>query len=672
MIRKLGLCLLCIMVAVTGMTLPAGAAVRYMPDVTKEMSKASYWTDKVGDPQYVQTDLDRIKELNQKIYAKSSMTNDLRAYTEDKTFNGVAQIDSLVREADEVKDSGALWQDAKYDYDVGVRYYREPESGVWETLPWEWTPGDTTSPTAVNLIYRPMVENAIDPNAEEEMHYKFAICTTRTCMQAFPSPRELYDDPYDPDFSYKTHTVVRVGEPVVLSTCSADGAYYRAITASMRGGWIPAKDIAICESRDEWLAAWDTDDVLVVLDDKIYTEESNYAPQTGGRKLTMGTRLRLADASEIGGRINNRTAHNNHVVWMPVRRDDGTYTEQLALIGENRKVSEGYLPVTTENILQVAMNQLGDTYGWGGMLESEDCSGFMRTVYSCFGLDLPRNVDRTNGVLKAWNLAGMSDAEKTAFIRTLPPGTILVFPGHEMMYLGYEGDLLYVISSVSTVMLDGERTRVRGGVINTLNVTRANGHTWLQDLKTAEVPYLSSDDPDPQLSLVKASVTGIKNKTFTGKALTQKLSVGMGGITLAAGTDYKITYRKNTNAGTASFTIAGIGAYKGSIKKSFRIAKASNPMKASGKTVKVKRKTLKKKAVTIKATSAYKITSAKGTRTFVKVKGSKKLTVAKNGKITVKKKTKKGTYKVVVRVKAAGTANYKSVSKTVNVTVRVK
>ena len=171
---------------------------------------------------------------------------------------------------------------------------------------------------------------------------------------------------------------------------------------------------------------------------------------------------------------------------------------------------------------------------------------------------------------------------------------------------------------------------------------------------------------------MKASVTGIKNKTFTGKALTQKPSVGMGGITLAAGTDYKITYRKNTNAGTASFTIAGIGAYKGSIKKSFRIAKASNPMKASGKTVKVKRKTLKKKAVTIKAASAYKITSAKGTRTFVKVKGSKKLTVAKNGKITVKKKTKKGTYKVVVRVKAAGTANYKSVSKTVNVTVRVK
>lgn len=41
-------------------------------------------------------------------------------------------------------------------------------------------------------------------------------------------------------------------------------------------------------------------------------------------------------------------------------------------------------------------------------------------------------------------------------------------------------------------------------------------------------------------------------------------------------------------------------------------------------------------------------------------------------KITVKKKTKKGIYKVRVTVKAAGTVEYKPASKTVTVTVRVK
>ena len=45
---------------------------------------------------------------------------------------------------------------------------------------------------------------------------------------------------------------------------------------------------------------------------------------------------------------------------------------------------------------------------------------------------------------------------------------------------------------------------------------------------------------------------------------------------------------------------------------------------------------------------------------------------AKTGKITVKKNTKKGTYKLKVKVTADGNQNYKSAGKTVTVTVKVK
>ena len=46
--------------------------------------------------------------------------------------------------------------------------------------------------------------------------------------------------------------------------------------------------------------------------------------------------------------------------------------------------------------------------------------------------------------------------------------------------------------------------------------------------------------------------------------------------------------------------------------------------------------------------------------------------VADSGKITVKKGTRKGTYKIKVRVTAQGTSTYISGGKTVNVKVRVK
>lgn len=59
--------------------------------------------------------------------------------------------------------------------------------------------------------------------------------------------------------------------------------------------------------------------------------------------------------------------------------------------------------------------------------------------------------------------------------------------------------------------------------------------------------------------------------------------------------------------------------------------------------------------------------------TYKKVKGNKKISInKKTGRITVKKGLKKGTYKVKIKVRAAGTSKYRSGSKTVVVKVKVK
>ena len=50
----------------------------------------------------------------------------------------------------------------------------------------------------------------------------------------------------------------------------------------------------------------------------------------------------------------------------------------------------------------------------------------------------------------------------------------------------------------------------------------------------------------------------------------------------------------------------------------------------------------------------------------------KYVTVAKSGKITVKKNLKKGTYKVKITVTAAGSSTYKAAVKTVTVSIKVK
>ena len=98
--------------------------------------------------------------------------------------------------------------------------------------------------------------------------------------------------------------------------------------------------------------------------------------------------------------------------------------------------------------------------------------------------------------------------------------------------------------------------------------------------------------------------------------------------------------------------------------------KKDNPLYAKGKTVKVKYS--KKKNRTVKRAKAFTVRDAQGAVTFKKAKGNKKITVAKNGKITVKKGLKKGTYKIKIKVTAAGNNEYKAATKTVTVTIKVK
>lgn len=171
-------------------------------------------------------------------------------------------------------------------------------------------------------------------------------------------------------------------------------------------------------------------------------------------------------------------------------------------------------------------------------------------------------------------------------------------------------------------------------------------------------------------TIKNANITGVKNKTYNGKAQTQTINVRANYVILTQGKDYTISYKNNKNAGTATIIINGKGVYAGSIKKTFSITKAKNPMTVKAKTKSVKYSAVKKKNVTVTALTVKK---AQGKKSFKKLSGNKKITVnTKTGKITVKKGLKKSTYKIKVKVTAKGTTNYKSASITKTVKIKVK
>ena len=524
------------------------ADTMYLPDVTPAMSKPEYWVAKEKNPDLTLVEQEEIDQVNKDIIqGKGTGVWDMSTWSRD-TFNGIERAQQL---------KNAAKEDADYTYnDLGAKY----KDGI--KLDYE---------TAMEELYGPMIENCVDPDAQESMPVGYAICSNRTLLRAFPTDEPLPDDPSDPDFDTLYLSAVTVGEPLIARGKSADGRYYH-VNTSYLSGWIPTADIAFCADRAEWLSAWnyDSDKALVVYDDKITTEESNYAPETSRRKLFMGTRLQIADRSDWAGKISNRFAYNNYVVWMPVRKEDGSFENKLALISEHCKVNEGFLSLTTRNLAKVIFNQLGNAYGWGGMLSTQDCSGYVRDVYRCFGLELGRNTtNQAAQPVRKYNLEGKTDQEKTEIIKSLPLGAELLFSGHAMMYLGCEGDKLYVISSVSNLMVDNVKTRVRGMVINTLDIKRANGNSWIRSLHTATIPYYLEKARD--ISTATATIDPAMNFVYDGTEKCPKPEVKLNGKLLLEGVHYTLSYEDNIEAGKAKVTIQGMGNYEGSINADFRI-----------------------------------------------------------------------------------------------------
>lgn len=253
-------------------------------------------------------------------------------------------------------------------------------------------------------------------------------------------------------------------------------------------------------------------------------------------------------------------------------------------------------------------------------------------------------------------------------------------------------------------------------------------------------------------SIQNAKVTVDNAGAYTGKPKTPKVAVNLYGKTLKEGTDYTLSWKNNTNAGTATVTVTGRWPYTGAISATTTIAKAAqtisnvpsakgmaakstlklspkasgagklsyktsnakvatvdksgkvtavapgkatitisaasttnhkaasktvaitvskraNPAKVSVKNVSAKASRLKTKTQSAKPIA---VSGAIGRLTFSKTSGSKALSVnAKTGAITIKKGTKKGTYKMKVKVYAAGDSVTNSMTKYANITVKV-
>ena len=179
----------------------------------------------------------------------------------------------------------------------------------------------------------------------------------------------------------------------------------------------------------------------------------------------------------------------------------------------------------------------------------------------------------------------------------------------------------------------------------------------LDDSGTAVTQTNVGETIQNPVSIQKATVTGINNMTWTGKALRPQPVVKINGKTLIKGTDYTLSYRNNINVGKASVIITGKGIYTNKIAKNFRILPKGTTIISlvpKTKAISVKWKLQKKQ------TNGYQLQASPDLK-FIKGKRSKLILSSAVNSAVIKNLEAGKVYYVRIRTyKNVGTGRYYS------------
>lgn len=241
------------------------------------------------------------------------------------------------------------------------------------------------------------------------------------------------------------------------------------------------------------------------------------------------------------------------------------------------------------------------------------------------------NFDVEEGVLSSYSLEGTVGLFCQGYTLTNPVET---------------GNRLYPASYMQTA----EFTNVLNEYVSNyseLNYWEIDENS-LYPLPTKEIFFMSD------CNMTLANPTCIYN----GKEQTPGVVLTYNGKTLVQDIDYTVEYKNNVNAGTATVTVTGKHACRGTMSMDFEIQKAEQTFKYT----KSYKKAYNSKAFKLNA----KLQSGKGSLSY-NSSNSKVASVSKKGKVTVKKI---GT--AIITVTASGTDNYKKTAIQIPVTVSPK
>lgn len=369
-----------------------------IPGIPSEVEFADYWIRKTPAPDALIMTPEQIDDLNNR-----------------NPFRGTLVIDvpSMPNQSKGKKIRDYLAANARYL--ISAKLY------ITGDIPLEMAERDRI----VALMDTSGVPEIID------IHY--GIMLQRTSGKLWPTNIPVMRTPGENEFDGGMVSTLDFGDPVALLHTSRDFLWCYVQSENF-GCWIPSESVAFGDIRTV----------------RELTDKSSPLVAAGGRVTVYGS---PQDGPAIGylnmgGYLPIRSAGSHFCeVLVPGRGKNNELVEKCGYVRRSSDVSIGFLPYTARKIYQQCFLLYGARYGWGGMYDTRDCSSYIRDIFRCFNIRLPRNsASQARAATRVIPVEAMDRAARLTALRSVPGGiTLLQMPGHIMIYLGEAGGKPYAI-----------------------------------------------------------------------------------------------------------------------------------------------------------------------------------------------------------------------------------
>ncbi|MDR2067217.1 MAG: C40 family peptidase [Endomicrobium sp.] len=369
-------------------------------NIAREMKSPGFWVSKLQNPDKIILTEKQIKEFNLKIRENSPFLKDIFSIDIDKEKkkrnHKIDYINDLKKRS--------KYYDANSSKQVGTKFFQS-------------------------------IKENIDTNAS--INLKFALTIGYARLRALPTKTSLCSSLDTLDLKSLVLTLNPCSPLAVLYSTKDNKWYY--VISEISEGWIQAEQITFASK--EAIFNFLNDKNIAVVTSRFADLYKDSALTVFYDNIKMGTILYI---SKVKGNIIE--------IKIPTLNGENSSNEKLDFEHYYVKKSDvflGFLPYTQRNVIVQAFKQIDAPYDLGDNYGYTDCSGFIKQVFSCFGIKLPRNSRQQINIKDAIDLNGDSTLKAKTIISDGVGGiTLLYFPGHIMLYLGYFDNNPYVIHSI--------------------------------------------------------------------------------------------------------------------------------------------------------------------------------------------------------------------------------